>query len=99
MTVHNQTSWAYLLRKMLDEKDDSLVKLCIYLDNIPTFVPIDHYKFCAKFDDDYGGVEGCSFTAWGEKNVYFPCCYDGEEWIECVPRNPELSVSPHFGGG
>lgn len=29
-----------------------------------------------------------AFTAWGEKWVYFPCWYDSERWVDCVPRNP-----------
>ena len=51
-----------------------------------------------KFDGGYGGEEGSPFTAWGEKYVYFPICYDGSEWIGHAPRNPCAERMPHQGG-
>ena len=29
-----------------------------------------------------------SFTAWSDNFVYFPAMYDGDYWVESVPRNP-----------
>ena len=52
-----------------------------------------------KFDSGYGLVNGKSFTAWSEKRVYFPVCYDGAEWVESVPRNPSGESCDHVGGG
>ena len=52
-----------------------------------------------KFDAGYGGTGGKSFTAWGEKFVYFPICYDGAEWVGSAPRNPCDIQTPHQGGG
>jgi hypothetical protein len=51
------------------------------------------------FDSGYGGSEGTPFTLWTEKRVYFPCTYDGSEWVESVSRNPNGKPSGHFGGG
>lgn len=52
-----------------------------------------------KFDEGYGIEEGCSFTAWSNQWVYFPACYDGSEWVACVPRNPSEYKTSHIGGG
>lgn len=52
------------------------------------------------FDSGYGGTEGPSFVMWTKKYIYFAVCYDGAEWIDCVPRNPDSAFKPwHFGGG
>lgn len=51
-----------------------------------------------EFDDSYGGSEGSSFTAWGEKYVYFPIVYDGAEWVGHAPRNPCEVIMAHQGG-
>jgi hypothetical protein len=51
------------------------------------------------FDNGYGGEEGCIFTVWTEKSVYFPICYDGAEWVGRVSRNPDGVPTRHLGGG
>lgn len=51
-----------------------------------------------EFDNGYGGEEGKPFTAWGEKWVYFPICYDGAEWVGHAPRNPCDIAMEHQGG-
>ena len=51
------------------------------------------------FDGGYGSTEGAAFTAWGEKFVYFPICYDGAEWVGYAPRNPCEFKTAHMGGG
>lgn len=51
-----------------------------------------------EFDDGYGGSEGCPFTLWTEKYVYFPVVYDGSEWVGWVPRNPCDIKTSHIGG-
>jgi len=50
------------------------------------------------FDSGYGGSEGPHFTAWTDTNVYFPCTYDGSEWIQNIPRNPVKLAQGHIGG-
>ena len=53
-----------------------------------------------EFNNDYGGTEGFPFLAYSADRVYFPCCYDGAEWVESLPRNPSDEPIPgHFGGG
>ena len=52
-----------------------------------------------KFDTGYGLNEGEPFTAWGDKYVYFPICYDGAEWVGWAPRNPCDEKCHHMGGG
>lgn len=42
--------------------------------------------------------QGQAFTAWGERWVYFPLCYDGSEWVGHAPRNPCEIAMQHQGG-
>jgi hypothetical protein len=56
-------------------------------------------EFDAEFDDSYGGISGCSFTAWTDNYVYFPVQYDGSEWAGSAPRHPCLIETDHQGGG
>ena len=51
-----------------------------------------------EFDDGFGGSEGCPFTVWTRKWVYFPCVYDGAEWVESVSRHPDGVPTEHVGG-
>lgn len=53
----------------------------------------------AQFNDGYGGPEGCAFTLWTKKRVYFPVMYDGAEWVSSVPRSPCKEATQHIGGG
>jgi len=62
------------------------------------FVEIDSPEMAQVFDDGFGGAEGCPFTAWGKRYVYFPITYDGSEWVGFAPRNPELRAMLHQGG-
>ena len=50
------------------------------------------------FHVGYGGENGKPFTAWSERRVYFPCCYDGSEWVGSAPRNPCDEPTAHQGG-
>ena len=51
------------------------------------------------FDSGFGSAEGCPFTLWTERRVYFPACYDGAEWVASVPRDPCGEPTVHVGGG
>lgn len=53
----------------------------------------------AEFDPNWGSTQGCSFTVWTKKRVYFPACYDGSEWVESVSRVPDGIATDHIGGG
>ena len=50
------------------------------------------------FDSGYGVVEGAPFTLWTGERVYFPCQYDGSEWVASVQRNPSYLPTSHVGG-
>lgn len=51
-----------------------------------------------EFDDGYGGSEGCPFTVWTPKRVYFSAVYDGSEWVASVARHPDGHPTRHIGG-
>lgn len=92
-------SWADLLRVTFGptagERRD-------YLDEEDAATLPDHadHNACLdrKFDPGWGGTEGNAFTAWTEKRVYFPACYDGSEWVASVPRHPCDEATEHIGG-
>ncbi len=50
-----------------------------------------------NFDNGYGIAKGPSFTLWTENRVYFPCEYDGSEFVSSVPRNPCNEIIRHNG--
>lgn len=53
-----------------------------------------------EFDSGYGDTtEGCAFTVWTARSVYFPICYDGVEWVGRASRNPDGKPTEHQGGG
>lgn len=69
-------------------------------DNFDTLVTtLTENEMNRKFESGYGGTRGRPFTAWGEKYVYFPICYDGAEWVGYAPRNPCDEAMDHQGGG
>ncbi len=55
-------------------------------------------ELLVEFHDSFGCSEGKSFTAWGEKYVYFPVVYDGAEWVGKAPRDPCDEATEHMGG-
>lgn len=92
-------SWSADLKRLLAEQNDTLVKIVVDDSGETKECGINDPPFAKEFDDGFGGTNGCYFTAWGERYVYFPVCYDGAESIGFVPRNPELRASEHWGGG
>lgn len=51
-----------------------------------------------EFDDGLGCENGCAFTVWTKKSVYFPVINDGAEWIGRVARHPDGKPTGHVGG-
>ena len=49
------------------------------------------------FDCGYGGTEGCAFTLWTARSVYFPIAYDGSESVGRVARHPDGKPTAHLG--
>lgn len=80
----DMTTW----RKKIEEWGDKIIACTL------TDAELD-----AEFSSGYGATEGKPFTAWSEKYVYFPVCYDGSEWVERAPRNPCDEATNHVGGG
>jgi hypothetical protein len=91
-------NWKNELEQLLLDMEDELEMLVIRDGGKPVSVSIDHPDFTREFDGGYGCSEGCKFTAWGGKYVYFPAVYDGSEWMAFVPRNPCLQATSHVGG-
>ncbi len=42
------------------------------------------------FDQGYGGTNGEPLIAFTKKYVYICVQYDGAEWMEAIPRHPEV---------
>lgn len=82
-------NWYEMIKDLCVETGDSFENLVCTLSE-------DEMKM--EFDIDYGREEGKPFTAWGEKYVYFPICYDGFEWVGFAPRNPCDIPMRHQGG-
>lgn len=89
----SRTSWREDLVEALADNGETF-------DDIESATPaLDSPEMNTKFSHGYGGTNGCSFTVWTKARVYFPVCYDGAEWVDSVPRNPNGEASGHFGGG
>jgi len=53
-----------------------------------------------EFSAGYGGVNGPPLIAFSKRYVYVQACYDGQEWVEAVPRHPKYATFlPSLGGG
>ena len=85
------TTWNTLLSEALQKNDESWGDV--------ESSTLSEGEMLTEFDCDYGGVNGCPFTVWTKNYVYFPACYDGAEWVACVPRNPNGKPTDHIGGG
>jgi hypothetical protein len=82
------TKWIEELKVAFDKNGDNFNKMVTTLTD---------KQLNKSFDN--GGPKGEPFTAWGEKYVYFPVCYDGAEWVGSAPRNPCDKATEHQGGG
>ena len=87
----NMTNWSDLITAEMACHGDNW-------DNVVQCTLTDEER-SRMFDKGYGGVEGVAFACWTKTRVYFPCCYDGAEWVESVSRNPDGKPIGHFGGG
>lgn len=85
-----KTTWLVLLKEALRENGEEF-------HDIFSCAPALS-KLSEPFDDDYGSSEGCPFTVWTEKRVYFPAVYAGMEWVASVSRHPDGIPTNHIGG-
>lgn len=91
------TNWKIELEKMLG--DEELLKINIAGDMYYPEMLNDAFKRLEReFDDGFGGNEGEPFWAWTKTKVYFCTVYDGAEWIDSIPRNPQFGEPTHIGG-
>jgi hypothetical protein len=85
------TTWKKLIAEAMQEQGET------WEDVISTTLTPEELD--EEFYDDYGTAEGCPFTLWTTKRVYFPAAYDGAEWVASVPRSPCDEKTRHVGGG
>ena len=103
-----KTNWRSLIQEHMTEHGDSWNNVIYQVGMTPTseerygreFEEIDEttawqYRL---FYDGHGLEEGCPFTVWTRRRVYFPACYDGAEFVSSVPRNPVSKPAIHVGG-
>lgn len=75
-----RATWAELLTMAMEEHDESLADI--------VSTTLTEGQMNRKFHPSMPPREGVPFTAWTERRVYFPVCFDGAEWVESVPRRP-----------
>ena len=85
----SKTTWRKTFVEIFEDTGDSFEKL--------VSITLSESELDAEFDYGFGGVEGKPFTAWSERFVYFPACYDGTEWIAYVSRDPDGIPTEHIG--
>ncbi len=67
-------------------------------DDFIIFCTLTEEQMLKKFNADKFEIEGCNFTAWSKKYVYFPTTYDGRERVAKVLRDPCNEATEHIGG-
>jgi hypothetical protein len=85
-------TWRELITKTMSRFDENFEDVVHSVSENDNWLDIN-------FDNGYGLAEGQPFTLWTKNRVYFPVQYDGSEWVESVPRNPNQEVKSHIGGG
>jgi len=83
------TTWRKMFKEVFQETGDTF-------DGVE--MTLSEKDLDVRFDAGYGLSEGKAFTAWSRNYVYFPVVYDGAEWIDYVPRNPNGEATNHIGG-
>ena len=84
------TSWRRELRTAFEQTGDDFSKM------VSTMT---EEELGVEFESGLGETEGIPFTAWGKKYVYFPVCYNDDEWVGWAPRNPCDIKTDHQGSG
>lgn len=84
-------TWRKLIESEMELNKDKWV-------DVVNYTPKDGKWLDYLFDDSYGRVQGEKFTLWTKTRVYFPACYDGQEWVASVSRNPDDKATFHIGG-
>jgi len=69
--------WSAMLAQEVEKAGDTIVSSTLTRSHL-----------LRQFYNGWGAPEGCKFTAWGEKYVYFPVTFAEAEWVAKVLRNP-----------
>jgi len=56
-------------------------------------------KLDFEFDSGFGGQEGYCVYVWSKSWIIVKGYYDGSEWYERIPRNPDKNIRPESIGG
>ena len=81
-----------------EELEELKKKYPILTENIPPNADAERWDEI-EFNVGHGGENGMSFVAYTDKWIYFSMTYDGSEYVDCIPRNPNRDWEPkHFGG-
>lgn len=79
-------SWRGLIDEEMDEARDSWAE----------FEGVAPGGF--DFDAEVNELMPASFTMWTHRRVYFPAHYDGQVWVDSVPRHPCRETTYPVGG-
>lgn len=92
-----KTTWRELIAREMAKHGDSWDKVDSVVVEPTDYCP--EPSLDAEFDDGHvWPPEGCAFTVWTWRRVYFPVCYDGAESVGSVSRNPDGRANKHVGG-
>ena len=86
------TTWRNKITQEMDRRDDGW-------DNVVGMSSGSSEWLNANYVGGYGTVCGPPFGVWTADYVYFPCAYDGLEWVGSVPRTPQDNPILHIGEG
>ena len=96
MTLQNKT---YKMKTMANWKtliDEAMESVGETLDDLVSNT-LTESEMEEEFSNGFGRVYSKPFTAWSEKTVYFPICYDGMTWAGSVSRHPDGLSTEHQG--
>jgi hypothetical protein len=85
-------TWLQLIQRAMNHHGESVT------DITASAPPMETGWLNTEFHSGYGGSEGCDFTVWTLKRVYFPVTHDGKESCSSVSRHPDGVATPHVGG-
>lgn len=91
-------------------KKDEIIAIAIgakgwdYTDEPPRFFGKSKIKEALKildfdFDGGYGGENGYAVYVWTKDWIIIKGTYDGSEWYDKIPRNPNKKIKPSSIGG
>jgi hypothetical protein len=92
--MQESNCWYDLLKQAMEADGENFDARICTLSEEGLRAEFDYWPNGQEFAND---TKGAPFTAWGERWVYFPLVYDGEEWVGHAPRNPCDIAMDHQG--